>query len=288
MKRFLVTFALLIFSSSGFAASYFVTDVTSDDAGPDITKSAKTLIITAVTNLGANLAPAEASADYVLRPSIVRLGHAYVLTVAKVKNGAVVGSAQQKAMSAEELDDASNRAVRAVMLDTQTKPDLRVGEVKRREEDQLRRRILSRNTTYLGFGPGSLQNLGYSKLAYDFGIGRYWEVTPQSMIKLVGNGVLSGNWKVYYFSALLGLNYFLSDQDAAPYLTAGFGYGFSGSGKSTPATAIGGFAMDVGAGLQLFRTSSTQFDISLVYSLIFGNNTIGTPGFTAVRLGVLF
>jgi hypothetical protein len=288
MKRFAMLILIGLLGSSCFASSFFVSDVTTDDAGGDITKSTKTLVITAVSNLGGTVAATEGTADYILRPSLVRLGHAFILTVAKVKNGAVVASAQQKAMTVEELDDASNRAVRAVMLETQTKPDLRVGEVKPREEDQLRRRILSRNTTYLGFGPATLQNLGYNKLAYDFGVGRYWEVTPQSMIKLIGNGVLSSNWKVYYFSALLGLNYFLSDQDSAPYVTAGFGYGFAGSGKSTPATSIGGFAMDIGAGLQFFRTSSTQLDISVIYSMIFGNDTIGAPGFTGVRLGILF
>jgi hypothetical protein len=268
------------------ANTFFITEVKTADANPDLARSLHSLVVTAVAGNGGTVVASEGSAEFTLRTELIHLGQAYVLTVTKLKQTSFIFASNQKAASIEELDDAIARAVRAAMISTPTKQDLRVGEVKPHEEDQFRRRIKARDSSYLGFGPAGFQNMGVSSLSYNFAIGHLWEVTPFAAIRLLGNVVTSNDWKTYFFDGELGLNYYLSDTDSAPYLNGDFGLGMSGSG-TTPATTIGAFAGTVGVGYLFFRTSTTQFDLFAGYTMIFGHNTIGSPGFYSLRIGVL-
>lgn len=274
-------------ASKVFAATYFVYDVKTSEANPELTQSIKALVVASVVNAGGQVAEVEAGSDFSLRTDLVKLGQAYVLTVTKLKRGISPYTSRQKASSVEELDEAADRAVRAAILSTPTKKDLRVGEIKEREEDQLRRRIKSRSATYFGFGPAGFSNMGISQLSYDLAAGHLWEVTPNAAIKFLVNGVTSADMKTYFLMAQLGLHYYLTDADTAPYIGGGLGFGGSGSATSS-ATTIGAFAGNVGIGYQFFRTSTTQFDIFLGYSCIFGNNTLGVPGYYGLRVGALF
>ena len=262
-----------------------MSEVKTADANPDLARSLYSLVTTSVAGNGGTVLVSETSAEFTLRTELIRLGQAYVLTVTKSKQASVIFVSNQKAASIEELDDAIARAVRAVMLSTPIKQDLRVGEVRQQEEDQLRRRIKTHDTSYLGFGPAGFQNMGVSSLSYNFAIGHLWEVTPRAAIRLLGNVVTSNDWKTYFFDGELGLNYYLNDTDSSPYLNGDFGLGMSGSGTS-PATSIGAFAGTLGVGYLFFRTSTTQFDLFAGYTMIFGNNTIGSPGFYSLRIGV--
>ena len=286
MKHFCIALFAL-WSTASYATSYFVADVKSADAS--VIDSLKSLITASINNAGGQIADTPDTADFVLKSEVVRLGQAYVLTVTRTKNGATLNASRQKAPTIEELDDAADRAVRAAMLSTSTKKDLRVGEVKEREEDQLRRRIRSHNSTYLGFGPATFNNMGVKPLSYDLALGYNWEVTPHAAIRILANGVGSNDLKTYFMSGGLGLNYLFTDEDNSPYVGALLGYGFAGSNNSSStATAIGGFAGTIGLGWLFFRTSSTQFDVWAGYTTIFGNNTIGAPGVYGLRIGILF
>jgi hypothetical protein len=287
LGRFLVFFALVFAAPLALGASYFVESVKTSDANPELTRSLTSLVQTSVSNAGERVAESAADADYELRSELIRLGGAYVLTVTKVRRGSPVYSSHQKAATVEDLDDATDRAVRAAILSTPAKKDVRLGEVKPQEEDQIRRRIKSRSATYLGFGPAGLINMNESRLAYDLAIGHYWEVAPHASIKAVGDIVGSGDMKTYFALAQLGLNYYFTDEDSSPYFGAGLGFGGSAS-ASTSATTIGGFAANIGLGYEFFRTSNAEFDVFVGYSAIFGNNTIGQPGAFGLRIGVLF
>lgn len=282
-----VAAALLIFALplTAFGANFYIGDVKTPENNQDLARSLHTLVATAVANNGGTIAASEAAAEFSLHTELIRLGQAYILTVRKNKSATVIFASQQKAASIEELDDATERAVRAAMLSTPAKKDVRVGEIKPHEEDVLRRRIKSRDTSYLGFGPAGFVNMGTSPLSYDFAIGHLWEVTPRAAIRLLGNAVTSNDWKTYFLGSALGLNWYLNDTDSSPYFNGDFGFGISGSG-TTAATTIGAFAGTVGAGWLFFRTSTTQFDVFAGYTMIFGNNTIGSPGYYSLRIGV--
>ena len=165
--------------------------------------------------------------------------------------------------------------------------EYRVGEVAPGDTHRITNRVKSKNHVYLGFGPANFQNLGTSSLGYDLSLGYNWETTSQATIRAMGNGLLSADTKSTYWDALLGLNLYLNDADISPYLFGGFGFAVSGTSASQ-ATTVGGFAGAVGVGYGLFRTSSTEFDILADYHQTFANNTIGSPGFFALKIGVLF
>lgn len=287
MRIFILGFIALNLTAGASATSYYVADVKTSDANPELAKSLKSLVTSAVSNAGGQVSENESGADYSLRTELVKLGQSYVLSVSKIKKGEVAFASRQKAATVEDLDDAADRAVRAAIIATPAKKDTRVGEVKANQEDQLRRRILSRSSTYFGFGPAGFTNMGVTQLSYDVAIGHLWEVTPNAAIRVLANGVASADLKTYFMMAQLGLNYYFTDEDSAPYVSAGLGFGGSGSATSN-ATTIGGFAGTLGLGYEFFRTSSTQFDTFLGYSTIFGNNTIGAPGYFGLRIGVMF
>lgn len=163
----------------------------------------------------------------------------------------------------------------------------RVGDVPASDRGSMRSRVESLNTVYLGFGTGSFQNMGVSPSIYDLAIGYNWEVNPRAAIRVLGTSATGSDFKTSIVDGLLGLNLFLNNQDSSPYVFGGLGFGFSGSAASS-ATTMGGFAGALGLGYQLFRTSSTHFDITAEYHTIFGNNTIGSPGDFVFRVGVLF
>jgi hypothetical protein len=286
MKKIFVLF-FFVFSNFAFATSYFVSNVRISDGDAELAGSVKALLVTAVSNAGGSVEEEESHADYTLRTELVKLGPAYVLTVGKYQHGNLVYSTRQKAFAVQELDETADKAVRAVIVGTPTKKDLRVGEVKEHDRNKMTNRIQSKNSVYLGFGPANFQNMNVSQLSYDFAIGYIWGVAPQWDVKILADTVVSGDWRTSLASGLLGLNYYFTDEDSAPYVTGGLGFGLSATNASN-ATTIGGFAGNIGLGYELFRTSSTQFDIAITYNSIFGNNTIGSPGFTALRIGVLF
>jgi len=163
----------------------------------------------------------------------------------------------------------------------------RVGEISPGETHKIKDRILSKNHVYAGFGPANFQNMGTSSLGYDLALGYNWETTSQAAIRTMANGLLSADAKTTYWDALLGLNLYLNNEDISPYLFGGLGFGIAGTNASQ-ATTVGGFAGALGVGCALFRTSSTEFDILGDYHQLFANNTIGSPGFYALRIGVLF
>ena len=284
---FLLSVLLATLPNLAFAANVYIGNVKSSDGDGQVTQSVNALMGASVNSAGGNVVESESSADYTLKADIVKLGPAIVLTVSRWKSGRQQFAARQKANTISELDDATDRAVRAAMIGSPTKKDTRVGEVSEKEKHEMQTRIKSKNSVYLAFGPGYFNNMGTTQLSYDFALGYVWGVAPQWDVKTVLDSVISNDWKTSIISGSLGLDYYLTDADSAPYVTGGFGLGLSGSTYSS-VTTIGGFQGQFGLGYQLFRTSSTQFDLSLVYNSIFLNNTIGSPGFYAFRIGVFF
>ena len=287
MKSLLATFCLAVFSLSLHATTYYVPDSTLSEAG--LSTSLKSLVSSSITSAGGQLAGSAAAADFTLKPELVQLGHAYILTVTRFKGNEPLNSSRQKASSVEELDEAADRAVRATMHQTSTNKDVRVGEVQERDEYRLSRRTQSRHSAYFGLGPAGYANLGTSPLAYDIALGYNWEVSPYAMIRVLADLVTGDKLHSYYTSAQLGLNYAFTDNDNSPYIGALVGFGSAGTAaRGHRVTTIGGFSGTLGAGWMFFRTASTQLDLFAGYSTIFGNNGEGAPGTYGLRVGVLF
>jgi|GEM_PF-1562772 len=175
----------------------------------------------------------------------------------------------------------------ALLFSTLAYSQARVGNVPKSEQESMRTRVNSKNAVYFGFGPSNYQGLGTTALGYNLALGYNWEVNPFAAVRVLASTVIASDAKTAVSDGILGLNYYFSDLDVAPYVFGGLGFGVAGTTASN-ATTVGGFAGAIGVGLQLFRISTTQLDLILDDHVIFANNTVGTPGYYSLRLGVQF
>jgi hypothetical protein len=159
----------------------------------------------------------------------------------------------------------------------------RVGQIDASEKEKFRTRYESKNSTVFSFGPGFGSNLGNSKTLYAVGFGYEWEVGAQNAIIAQLTGAFGDS--TAYIDGLIGGKYYFTDEDIAPFVKAGFGFG---SGKGPGLDAVGGFAGMVGAGVTVFRTSTTHLEIGATYANLFASNSQGSPGLGTITLGILF
>lgn len=159
-----------------------------------------------------------------------------------------------------------------------------VGNISASESRSLETRVNSRNYTFLGFGPGLLSNTGSEGTAYHLTGGWSREVHPNASIRILGETDFQPGSGAGMAHAGVGAMGFFTRTDIAPYLGADFGYGFS---WGTPDKAAQ-FAWGLSAGVQLFRTSTTQLGVEgRVYSIL-DRTSEGIPVATSLQLGVYF
>ena len=159
----------------------------------------------------------------------------------------------------------------------------RIGEIEAGEEDKLQRRRKAKIFNAAGFGPAGLANMSSESVSYNLYYGVLWEVNPQAAIKAIGEAS-SDFADATLFTANLGANYYLLNNDISPYLGGDLGFGF-GIGEDDNA-----FGFDVGTviGVQLFRLTDTQMNIELHTQVLLSEVGDNFPVKYGARLGVLF
>lgn len=281
---------LILFGISrpSWADSVFVETATGSGVSENDLATATTLITTAVGEVSSeSVVSQQDQADTTLRPTLVRLGEAYLLGLSKVKDGKIVSSSQLKAAHMDELDKVAERLTRSVLIGERAKSNPRVGEITDQEARDGAQRRPTRSETYLSFGGSEFGNLNSSGLGYSLGLGHAWDVNV-ALIKLVAQVDING--AAWMATAGLGGNYFISTTDTSPYLTADFGAGaakIDGGGVLSGET-VGGFAVGAGAGVQFLRTSSVNLDLGFRAGYLLHSNQLGLPQTYAVKLGLYF
>ena len=227
-------------------------------------------------------------ADYILRSRLLRLGGSLVLIMEKIKDGRAYYNSQMKAANIEELDQVANRLTRAVILGTAPGSDVRVGEVTHQEAKEGMERRPARKGGFLSFGPAMFSSLNTSSnVGAGLSFGRFWDVN-YFMVKLFIEG--GTNTDAIFADAGLGGNYFLSNEDTAPYLGIDFGGGVAkatGGGIFTGESAAG-FVLGGGPGIMFLRTSTVNLDLSLRASVLLRTLSTGTPVMYSLRLGLYY
>ena len=246
-----------------------------------------TLVQSAVQQIGNyDLANNVSDAEFTLRPELLRLGKSYILKISKVKSNTVISTGQLKAENIEELDKVALRVTQSILKDRNASDDAQVGEMTNQESLEGTQRRPVRHLTYLGFGGSMFENLNSSSLGYSLGFGKGWD-SNKMLIKIMGN--LSGVSNAGFISATIGLDYFLSMHDLAPYLGGNFGYGAAKTiGSFFDASARGGFVVAPEAGFQILRTTAVCLDIGLRAELLLNSNEFGNPMAYSLRVGVYY
>ncbi|MGE3757272.1 MAG: hypothetical protein AB7H97_05925 [Pseudobdellovibrionaceae bacterium] len=168
-------------------------------------------------------------------------------------------------------------------VNTLAQKQKRVGEIDYADTDQMTKRIQSKDFNSFFIGPAASDKIGDNKMLYTLSVGKHWEATPIAEIRGIFRGAFNGNGQ--YVSAGLGASYIPITTDISPIFGAEVGYGYANGKKDDVKVSKGGFAGGVHAGVRLFRTSSTQLEISLNYNTIFVE---GNPGFGGISLGLLY
>ena len=158
-----------------------------------------------------------------------------------------------------------------------------VGDVPDRDLDKMVARVESRSFTYYGFGPAGIGGDAGSGPDYQFVYGRVFEPSPQAALKILGTYTHGKQRQLLEIS--LGVNGYLSAKDAGPFATADLGLGVSR--LQEPSRFGRGFTAGIGAGVTLFRTSSTPLEISLRLSRLLVGDDEGAVTAGALRLAVL-
>lgn len=159
-----------------------------------------------------------------------------------------------------------------------------VGSISSSESESIQTRVNSRNYQFFGFGPAMLQNTGEeSGLAYHLAWGMSREVVPYASVRGIVQSDFQPKSGAGILGAGLGMMGFLTKSDISPYVGADLGWGMAWG-----ANTVSQFSWGLSAGLQLFRTSSTQLGVETrVYSL-FEDTREGTPMGLSAQLAVYY
>lgn len=279
---------LSFFTLSAYASQVYVEKATGSGVNDSDLITATDLISSAVNNVSTNTVVDQPNkADFILRPKLIRLGEAYVMSLSKVQDGQQVFSSQLKAAQMDELDKVSQRLTRAVLEGKRAESDARVGEVTNEEAKEGTQRRPARGSAYLSFGGSTFGNLNSSGIGYSLGLGYSFDVN-RVRLKLMGEANVNG--AAFLMSGGLGGNYFFSLGDISPYLSADFGLGAAkiDGGGAFSGELVGGFVAGVGAGVELLRTSSINLDLGFRVGFLFHANSLGMPQVYSLRLGLYF
>ena len=285
-KTFAMMFVLLLALPS-HADQYFVELTATSGVSTELADTVTELVKSEVKSAGQELVLDPKEADYVLAPSILKLGSSMVLKIDKLKKGKVVFSRKLKAQKVEELDEVSERLTYAVIEETSIRSQERVGKIRKGEEDSDRRRRKAAKRWYFGVGPAFGAHLNTGDIFYAFE-GAYSFDINRALIRIFWESAFGDGTAIFQMLGL-GVNFFSSDRDTAWVYGGDFGFGWAKeSGNLLSGDSASGFALGGGIGISFFRTSSINVEIMTRARVITRKGTQGLPILYSLKLGVYF
>lgn len=281
---FLSAFALLIvlFAANAQADSVFVQPTQAEGEEASLRGTVFELVKAAVSEQsGYDLASSADKADVVLRPKLMKLGSAYVLTIDKVKGEKVVFTTKMRASTAEDLDTVSSRVVRSVLKEVRAESSAQVDDVTEDEVTRGTRRHVATRQWELGFGPAWGTNLNTQESGFTFLLGFAWGVDPHWDLDLAFRATaIKGKSRTdaYMSDFMIGTNYHLNKNKNAPFLTFGIGRASAGASNDDNIIltddTVNGWAARAGAGFKFFRTSTVNLGLEANYTMIFAETSV--------------
>lgn len=269
------------------ADSVFVELTASSGVSTEISDTVTELVRSEVKSSGEELSDDRNKADYVLAPSLLKLGSALVFKIDKLENGKVKDSKKLKANSTEELDTVIERVTHAIIRGSSVEAEERVGKIRQSEAETGKIRKQAARRWYLGFGPALASNLQSDGVFYGFEVAYSFDVN-HALIRILFDSAF-GEDAALFQTLALGMNFFLSDRDTSFSLGGDFGYAYSKTaGDLFTGTSAAGFSLGVGAGYSFFRTSNITMELMFRARAILNSNDEGLPLLYTLKLGVYF
>jgi len=234
--------------------------------------------------------------NWIVEPSLLKLGESYVASVSKINNGRVFFSQKLKVKTLDDLDTVTQRLVQAMVsnksvdsvqqVDTVTQNEIKGTTVKTEVERQF----------YLGFGPAGLRGLSAEGTAVNLAAGYLWGLDNQFALRF-GLDWTGGEGDADILNAGLGGQYYFNLQKHAPYVMGLVGFSWAEANAKAPVCTNLIFACDgedkagwsaqIGAGYHFFRTAKVNLALEAVYTASFYDVAAENPGAFAGRI-VLF
>jgi hypothetical protein len=256
-------FGLILLPLLSWAAPYQVLPVEGGDE--NLRSAVGALVRNAVVEAGET--PVDSATSLSLRTSLIQLGQSYTVVVEARENGQVKNSAQMKAANAEELDVIVKRAVDGAIKGSSAPEQASIGNISKKEEQEVVARKETRSYQSFGLGPVWLFNMKSDKMGYMIRQNRIWEVNPHAAINILADGSINFDKFATHDNILLGGRFYLTATSFSPYIGAGFGFGIA----AEKGEFAYGFDAGAQAGLVIFRTSGTQLEIFCDYDVIFND-----------------
>jgi hypothetical protein len=289
---------LVLFAARVHADTVFVQVPQTEGEESNLRATVHELVKAAVSEQSSySLANTAEAADLILRPRLLKLGSAFVLTIDKVKGGKVLFTAKMRASSAEDLDTVSSRVVRSALQESRAEANAQVDDVTEDEVTRGSRRHIATRQWKIGFGPTWGNNLNTDKSGLAFHLGFAWSVDPLWDLDLSfrATGIEGKTSSDAYFSEfMIGTNYHLNKNKNAPFLTGAIGRATAGASTNTAIIYnddnANGWAARVGAGMKFFRTSTVNLGIEANYTHLFAETSGSkkSPGVTTLLLSLYY
>jgi hypothetical protein len=276
-------------TKSAAGAEVCVAAATGAGAPSSLLVTVTDLVRSAVGEAGSSVLSPEggASCAITLRPKVIKLDAATLLSIEKWEENRMTFSTQLKAARTDELDRVAQRVVRAVLSETAAREDVKVNDVTEDEATHGVARRPARSGYFASFGPAWLSELNATGLGVGISGGYAWDVN-RVILQLQADFAThrSALWTVVG----IGGRYFLGSSDLAPYLSGEFGYGFAKraeeglfTGKNTTGFALGG-----GVGLHLLRTTIVNLGIGVRTTILLSEIDGAKPMATAAEVSLYF
>ncbi len=288
---------IVLFAANAQADSVFVQTAQAEGEEASLRGTVQELVKAAVSEQsGYSLASTAEGADLVLRPRILKLGSAYILTIDKIKADKVLFTSKMRASNAEDLDTVSSRVVRSVLKEVRAESNAQVDDITEDEVSRGTRRHIATRQWEIGFGPAWGTNLNTEKSGLVFHLGFVWGVDPQWDLDLSfrATGIDGKNSSSAYFSEfMIGTNYHFNKDKNAPFITAGLGRATAGVSDSAIILnddTANGWAARVGAGMKFFRTSTVNLGLEANYTFLLAETSVSkkNPGVASFLVSVYY
>ena len=234
--------------------------------------------------------------NWIVEPSLLKLGESYVASLSKINNGRVAFSQKLKVQSLDDLDVVTQRLVQAMVSNQSVDSVQQVNTVTQDELVGTTEKTEVERQFYLGFGPAGLSGLSADGSAVNLTAGYLWGLDNQFGMRF-GLDWTGGEGDADILNVGLGGQYYFNLQKHAPYVLGLVGFSWAESNSKAPVCTNLIFACDgedkagwsaqLGAGYHFFRTAKVNLALEAVYTASFYDVSGENPGAFAGRI-VLF
>lgn len=257
-------------ANSVFASNYYVTEVKSTSADPQLRNSIFDYIRAEIKRNDQKVVDDKSSADFILDTDLIRFGDKYILQMSEYQPGADKPLRIEKfeAQHVEELDITVGRLVRAMLEQRDIKTTAAFGEITEKEKTVMVDRTEIKRSQYFALGPFWFYGVHESEVGGYLALGQILDVTPRASIKYMLEGSLDSfkNPEVSFVTANVGGNFYFSPTSNSLFIGGDFGYGGVFGEKVENAS---GFSLGGDLGFAFFRTAKAQMSLSLRYVRLF-------------------